>query len=430
MKTMLSCMSLATVLGLTLAGCAIPTDESEPSAVDQDEASLTQSIPFSQFAFGSLSSGGQGAASNADLLEAPNWVLDNGVTATHESDLNSIKQSGKIPYMYFYIAAGQAKKAYGIDDCNVTSFDKSLCKWGGDYISKHVTDVVNGHAQAAKRVQQIMGTSPALIHVEPDWYQYTEATHPAYGNGVAVHPLAPQESGTILNQIVSAIHQNCSSCSVVLDVSPWAANLSSYFSFVTMSQVAYVGLVGKAFPATTGKIDNYTYANISSTTGKKVIANTAHGPGGAPNGYDASWDSLSMIDTMFNAGVGAVIQSNANKTQYQNTIASYKAAHGGTTTTPPPPPPPPPTTGNFQFSVASSINPWWIQVHVTPPSGASVTSVKASVKGTIYNLTLQSWGDWAVSPSSSVPAGTSVAFTATSSNGQQGTFSSQPWPAQ
>lgn len=323
MNTMLARMSLATLLGLTITGCTMSSDEGDLSAVDQGEAELA--VSFSRFAFGSLGSGGQGPATNADILESSNWVLDTGVTSAHESDLNGIKQKGKIPYMYFYVAAGQAKKALGIDDCNVTSFDKSLCKWGGDYISKNVSKVVQGHAAAALRVQQIMGSSPALIHVEPDWYQYTQATHPAYGNGAAVHPLLPQESGNILNQIVSAIKQNCSSCTVVMDVSPWASDLKAYFSYVNMGAVGFVGLVGKVFPATTGKIDNYTYANISSITGKKIIANTAHGPGGAPTSYDTTWNSVSMINTMYSAGVGAVIQSNANKSAYEALISSYKA---------------------------------------------------------------------------------------------------------
>jgi endoglucanase len=90
-----------------------------------------------------------------------------------------------------------------------------------------------------------------------------------------------------------------------------------------------------------------------------------------------------------------------------------------------PPPPPPPST--FQFAVSPNINPWWIQVHVDDP-GHTVTSVTAKVNSSTYQLQLQSWGDWTISPPSPVPAGTQVLFTATDDVGNVGTFTSQPWP--
>lgn len=424
MNSLLSRAPFVALLGLSLSAClASPDDANAPDdeAAQQNEDALAQ-VSFQRLAFGSLSSGDQGPASNADVEEAQNWVLADGITGTHTQDLQGIKQAGKIPYIHFYIAAGLAKKAYTIDDCNVTSFDKSLCKWGGDYISKHTGEVIAAHGAAAKKVQQIMGTSPVLVHVEPDWYQYTET---GSGSQMAVHPLGTTESGAILNQIVDTIHANCASCNVVLDVSPWASDLGAYFSHVNMSSVAYVGLVGKPFNATNGKIDNYSYKSISTITGKKVIVNTAHGAGGWPTSYDGTWDG--QLDAMWSAGVAGVIQSNKNRSHYEGVIAAYKAAHGGGNgnsgggT-------PPTTTGSFGFNVAPSINPWWIQVHVTAPGNAQVTSVSASVNGATYALKLQSWGDWAASPSSAIPAGAHVHFTAKDNQGHTGTMQSQAWP--
>lgn len=428
MNSLLSRAPFVALLGLALSGCvASPDDAGTPETSEQDDDALSQKVSFKQLAFGSLSAGDQGPATNADVEEAQNWVLADGITGAHTQDLQGIKQAGKIPYIHFYIAAGLAKQAYGIDDCNVTSFDKSLCKWGGDYISKHTAQVLAAHGAAAKKVQQIMGQSPVLVHVEPDWYQYTQPTHPGYGNQAAVHALNPTESGAILNQIVDTIHASCASCNVVLDVSPWASDLGAYFSHVKMSSVAYVGLVGKAFNATNGQIDNYTYKSISTITGKKIIVNTAHGAGGWPTAYDATWDG--MLDTMWSAGVAGVIQSNKSRSHYEGVIAAYKAAHsssgGGTPTTPTPPP----TTGTFNFAVAPSINSWWIQVHVGASGGAAITSVSAAVNGVKTELKLQSWGDWAGSPASAVPAGAHVVFTAHDAAGHTGTMTSQGWPA-
>lgn len=93
---------------------------------------------------------------------------------------------------------------------------------------------------------------------------------------------------------------------------------------------------------------------------------------------------------------------------------------GGGTTTPPP-------AGNFVFTVSSNVNPWWIQVAVAG-SGQPVTSVTAKVNSAVYPLQLQSWGEWAASPSSAVPAGTQVIFTARDQAGTESTFTSSPWP--
>jgi len=93
----------------------------------------------------------------------------------------------------------------------------------------------------------------------------------------------------------------------------------------------------------------------------------------------------------------------------------------------PPPPPPPPPPGNFTFTVSPNINPWWIQVKVESP-GHTIQSVTAKVNTSTYSLTLQSWGEWAVSPSSAVPGGTQVLFTATDETGAQGTYTSAAWP--
>ena len=427
MNSLLTRAPFVALLGLALSACLASPDNSDglDEVSQQDDDALSQTVSFKRLAFGSLSAGDQGPAKNADVEEAQNWVLADGITGAHTQDLQGIKQAGKIPYIHFYIAAGLAKQAYKIDDCNVTSFDKSLCKWGGDYISKHTAQVLAAHGAAAKKVQQVMGQSPVLVHVEPDWYQYTQPTHPGYGNQAAIHALNPTESGAILNKIVDTIHANCASCNVVLDVSPWAGDLGAYFSHVKMSSVAYVGLVGKPFNATSGKIDNYTYQSISTITGKKIIVNTAHGAGGWPTEYDATWDG--KLDAMWGMGVAGVIQSNKNRSHYEGIIAGYKSAHGGGGGTPTTPTTPP--TGSFSFSVAPSINQWWIQVAVGAPGGAKVTAVSASVNGAKYALKLQSWGEWAVSPSSAVPAGTQVVFTATDSAGHTGTMKSQAWPA-
>lgn len=422
MKTALSLPAITALLGLSLSACSL-AGRAEPAG------KLAQGVTLDQLAFGSLGSGDQGPAQNADIWEVADWVLDDGINGAHESGLATILQGGKIPYVYFYIAAGQAKKAYGIDDCNVTSFDRSLCKWGGDYISKHVDDVVNGHAQAAQRVQQLVGGSPILIHVEPDFYQYTQDTHPGYGDQAAVHALHPEEAGAILDRIVGAIHDNCGSCSVVLDVSPWAADLGAYFSHVNMGAVSFVGLVGKGFPATSGKIDNYAYGEISGITGRQIIVNTAHGPGGGPNPYDTTWDDVGTLQAMHASGVGGVIQSNQDRGRYEATIGAYKSAQGGSSQGGPSSGPPPGQPGNFGFSVSPNVNPWWIQVHVDAPPGATVTAVSAALaNGASFDLQLQSWGDWALSPSSPVPDGTSVVFTAQDDRGESTTFTSQPWP--
>lgn len=324
MSTQLSRAVLTTLLGLSLSACALDASEADlgaEGAVAQNADALS-AVHLHRFSFGAQEIGDQGPAPGADILEAANWVLDAGVDT---ASLERIKQRGKIPYMYFYIAAGMAKTADHLDDCNVVSFDQSLCKWGGDYISKHVGEVVAAHGHAARAVEKVMNGSPILVHVEPDWYQYTESSHaPGNPGDKTVHPLGLPESGSILNRIVHAIHANCKSCSVVLDVSTWASDLAGYYAHVDLSKVAFVGLVGKTIDATTGKLDNYTFGEVTAITGKRLIVNTAHGPGGGPTPYNTTWDARSSLKSMWNEGVVAVIQSNKSEAHYESTIDHFK----------------------------------------------------------------------------------------------------------
>jgi len=141
-----------------------------------------------------------------------------------------------------------------------------------------------------------------------------------------------------------------------------------------------------------------------------------------------SWASWSLFDKPETASAlvpGASTSGNwtdASLTQ-SGSFVKQKILEG-TSGNPPPPPPPP---GAFQFSVSPNINSWWIQVNVAEP-GHTINTVTAKVNSATYNLTLQSWGDWTISPPSPVPSGTQVVFTATDEAGGTATFTSQPWP--
>lgn len=100
---------------------------------------------------------------------------------------------------------------------------------------------------------------------------------------------------------------------------------------------------------------------------------------------------------------------------YDKYVAVYKPAvladtawPGGATSSAPAPAT---GSGTTTFNVGSGANAWWIEVYVGSSAG-SVASVSASVNGgAAIPLAHASWGAWTTS--TSVPAGSSVVFTAT-----------------
>ena len=258
-----------------------------------------------------------GGASNARLLSGPwfqtTWDAYGDEHTTWLSKFNEPANADKTPYFYAYIAAGKAKSAYGLHDCNVASPD--LCHQGANFIRNNNSAIVQGYTDFANKIKQIYGTTrPIMIHPDSDFYQYTEN---AQQNG----PLTFSQMQNYMNQWTSAIKSVLPNSILVMDISPWNNDIAGLTS--GLQNFDYAGMVGKRYPP--NGVDNKTYAQIYQATGKKMILNDAHGVNGALMSYPYNWEDRTTVQNAWNEGVVAVLMpgNSGTNSQLTNTIASY-----------------------------------------------------------------------------------------------------------
>lgn len=390
---------------LSLAACGSPPRDDE-SASSTSQAATTNTL-YNRFAFASPSpSSEQGAPGNEDVGGIGPWVLE-GWTSSHESATDAVLASGKVPYVYLYIVAGTARAQFGFQDCNVGAApDRTLCHGGAAFLRAHADSVVAGYAVAAKAIAAKVGARAALVHIEPDWFQYSGKDQTA--------PLSYAESAVLMNRIIDAVDQSCPSCKIVNDISPWCPDLKAFYSGWHLGRTAYGGLVGKYFPPTTGTIDSNTYAQMSTALGKPLVVSNAYGVGGGAAGYPRDWDDRTAIENVAKAGVAFVMQPNTDRAHYASVIASFLASPvllpnagagsagggstgeadaggstggaGGTVT---------PAAG-WTFDPSPNVSSYWVEVKVAAPAGSTIGKVEAIVDNREWHtLPLKPWGTYA-----------------------------------
>ena len=287
-----------------------------------------------------------GGANNAKLLSGPwfqtTWDAYGDEHTAWLSKFNEPANSDKTPYFYAYIAAGKAKAAYGLHDCNVASPD--LCHQGADFIRNNNSAIVQGYTDFANKIKAIYGTTkPIMIHPDSDFYQYTEN---AQQNG----PLTFGQMQGYMNQWTSAIKAVLPNSILVMDISPWNNNIAGLTS--GLQNFDYAGMVGKRYPP--NGVDNKTYAQIYQATGKKMILNDAHGVNGALMSYPYNWEDRTTVQKAWDEGVVAVLMPGSSNTNSHlvDTINNYtnNPIPSGTITTSS-------TNSSTNSSVISSSNP-------------------------------------------------------------------------
>lgn len=247
-----------------------------------------------------------GATSNSPLIAGP-WVLD-GWKNYHQtwlSKFNLPDNITKTPYIYTYVIAGKARADQGIMDCNVSNTN-NLCQKGAQYLRDNYNSITTEYTNLAQQIKNTYGNQRQIyIHLEPDFYQYGDSNSPQQG-GV----LTPSQAHQIMNSWTSAIKSVLPNAKLVMDVSPWNPILQSWSSGFT--NFDFAGLVGKRFgPNGDGSvhagIDGKTYKQMSIDTGKKLILNDAHGPGGYFLNYNYEWDNDQVILDRLKDGVVALL---------------------------------------------------------------------------------------------------------------------------
>jgi hypothetical protein len=270
----------------------------------------------------------QGPA-NVDVVVVGDWLIENGFTSTHQTKIQQIRAKGKLPYLFGYIATAKTKKGLNSNnDCDGNT-GAPLCQQGATWIRNNIdSNIVPAYKDAATKISQALSGGSALIHIEPDWYQFSEKAQQ--------NAFTKTESNGFMNKILGAIKQGCPTCKVVIDFSPWfsptktkwATSASDFYAGWDRSVAAYVGLTGKPFPFTEGKIDNFTYAEISQQLALPLVIVDAYTYGGGPIDIDSTWLNKNNINKAVSLGVNTIILSQqGNVSGYDQFIAQVKSGN-------------------------------------------------------------------------------------------------------
>ncbi|WP_437634321.1 cellulose binding domain-containing protein [Sorangium sp. So ce854] len=266
---------------------------------------------------------------NVDVVAVGDWLMSAGFTSTHATKLKQIIDKGKVPYFFGYIATDMTKKGLNSDrDCDGDA-GAPLCQRGAAYVRSNINAMVDGYKKAAQGINAGLGGRAVepLIHIEPDWYQFSQTAQQ--------NALTETESDNYINQILGAIKSGCPSCKVVIDFSPWfspsatrwASSVGDFYDGWDRSVVKYVGLTGKQFPFTEGKIDNFTYREITSALSLPLVVVSAYTFGGGPINVDSTWLNESNVAKAVDMGVAIVMLSQTGDVAgYDSFIARVKGS--------------------------------------------------------------------------------------------------------
>lgn len=263
-----------------------------------------------------------GTPRDVDIVVVSSWLLKDGAQTVQESTIRDITAVGKIPYVFGYIAAATIKDSLGTQrDCDGDT-TADLCKSGAEQIRKlFKSNILPTWQSSAKKISAVANGREVLIHLEPDWMQYSEKSQ--------AKPLTRRESHNYRNQIIRAIKTNCPSCRIVLDFSTWydsshvawAPTVQEFFGEFDRDVVKYVGLTGKPFPFTTDKIDNFTYKEISEALDLPLLVTSAYDFGGGPTPLDLTWFSDKALTEAPDLGVAGVVLSFATPDYFEKFLA-------------------------------------------------------------------------------------------------------------
>jgi hypothetical protein len=243
---------------------------------------------------------------NINLVSGP-WVLSKW--EQHNTDwLNKFSEptnTNKTPYVYLYVAAGKARSDWNLEDCNMgAEKTKTLCYRGAEYLRSNRQYVNQAYIDTANHIKNVYGTTKEIaLHVEPDFYQYTNSDQLNGG-------LTFSEAAKDLNEWTDSIKQILPNSRLVMDVSPWNSDLRTWSN--NMKNFDYAGIVGKQMSpngdgTTPAGVDGKSYTKIAQETGKQLILDDSHGVGGYWLPFDYDWSNKELANQRLKDGVVAVI---------------------------------------------------------------------------------------------------------------------------
>jgi hypothetical protein len=232
------------------------------------------------------------------------WSEDNEKWLAQFQENN---MTNHVPYINLYTIAGLASAKKNLKDCNVgADDDKTLCVAGADFIRQYKAEILQSYSEIATSIKKNYGTDKVIyLHFEPDFYQYNSDLQ----NGGA---LSFEELAQMMNSYTAIFKKQLPNAKLVMDVSAWNNDLKTWS--ISLLNFDYAGLVGRRFDPdidikNAKGLTLKTYRQIAEETGKKIIVNDAHGPGGKWLDYNKKWENQELVKARFDDGVVAVIQS-------------------------------------------------------------------------------------------------------------------------
>jgi hypothetical protein len=208
-----------------------------------------------------------------------------------------------------YAIAFAARRDLGLQDCNTQGSVKTLCTDGANYIRQNQAKILGIYGSYGAGVYRIMGSSPSVWLMEPDFTQYT--LQGQNGGG-----LSNAEAGTLMKAIVSTIQAACPSAIFSMDISPWYDTTwqRNWYDALGLDQFTYINTSGgssradQAFISDTWSDELPTWGWVYHSLGKPILADAGYGTGGANTGYDARWDDSTNLANRIADGVIGIAQ--------------------------------------------------------------------------------------------------------------------------
>lgn len=220
------------------------------------------------------------------------------------SMLKKAKQLNKIPVLYAYVIAFEARNAWGLKDCDMGT--PNLCERGCNYIREHRNRILERYNHHAQNVARIMGRDAIVVFLmEPDFWQFYGDHSQQGGN------LSGQEMRALFDDMVREIKKNLPNAKISWDISAWIGEQGHrdwWGHFASSKDIDFLNTSGGRMH---GELDQLKpgelrWRFLSESTGKRIIADAGYGIGGLGFNNRGPWYEAGNVNNRANDGVVAV----------------------------------------------------------------------------------------------------------------------------
>lgn len=235
-------------------------------------------------------------------------------TGWHGNMVRWCKNNAKTPVFYSYIIA----KASGLGDSDVGG---KLSTEGAAFLKNNWNTITNRYKDYASKTATYYGTDkPVIWLMEPDFYQYFSGNQSV--------KLSYSDASRYMNELISIIKSSLPNALISLDISPWNNDQATYIRSFDMSKFTFMNTSGGRTEANNSRIrmdndNNVTWSQVSTASGKGIIADDGYGTGGGSTGHDYSWDDVNNLKNRIADGVVAITQKSPHA-NWGTTINSLK----------------------------------------------------------------------------------------------------------